>query len=121
MSFTKSNSYFSEMNSLNFDKEYCLLRPKDKSASLNDVITTTFSLILTFILSLLTLTALYQGISNIPRNSNSAVDIKFQVFLCLMIPLIVLYFSQSTLFYNTNSKKKKVVKFSKADFDLLEN
>jgi hypothetical protein len=59
-------------------------------------------------LALFTLTTLFQGIQNIPLHSIRQSALKNQVFLCIITPIVIVYFAKLTWIDFIQATKKRI-------------
>jgi hypothetical protein len=55
---------------------------------------TTTSVFFCIALTLFTLSALYQGMQNIPLSSTKQSSLKSQAFVCMIVPIVVVYYAK---------------------------
>lgn len=73
------------------------LKFKVHSPTIEEAAYTTTSAIFSMGLTLFTLSALYQGMHNIPLTTNKHLTLKSLVFLCLLVPIVAVYYAKMAL------------------------
>ena len=68
------------------------------SYSIQEAACTTTSVIFSLCLTIFTLSALHQGVQNIPLNSLKQEVLRNQLFFCIMIPMVIIYFSKLSMY-----------------------
>ena len=58
---------------------------------------TSTSAIFSIVLTLFTLSALYQGLQNLQLSSSKQVSLRNQTFFCLLLPIVIVYYTKLAL------------------------
>ena len=85
---------------------------------------TTTSVFVCITLTLFTLSALYQGMQNIPLSSTKQSSLKSQAFVCMVIPIVIVYYAKIALTSYMSSffaSEDDRLAYEDYDFDELNN
>lgn len=71
--------------------------PTLSSATFESAAFTSTSAIFSIGLTMFTLSALYQGLQNIALNSSKQMSLRNQTFFCILVPIVIIYYTKLTL------------------------